>query len=100
RQYVAGEVVDELLPSDMQDPLAPRPLQGTTLIADMEAYTPHVGALSMEEAARVTRDFLDCLTRPVLARHGTLDKYTGDGLVAFWGAPLPNPDHADLALDA
>ena len=100
RQYVAGEVVNELLQSDMQDPLAPRQLQVTTLIADMEAYTTHVESLSMEDAARVTRDFLDCLTRPVLARHGTLDKYTGDGLVAFWGAPLPNPDHADLALDA
>jgi len=36
----------------------------------------------------------------VLAHRGTLDKYTGDGLVAFWGAPLPNLDHADLALDA
>ncbi|HEX7645400.1 MAG TPA: adenylate/guanylate cyclase domain-containing protein [Burkholderiaceae bacterium] len=100
RQYVAGEVVDELLQSDLQDPLAPRQLQVTTLIADMEAYTSHVESLSMEDAARVTRDFLDCLTRPVLERHGTLDKYTGDGLVAFWGAPLPNPDHADLALDA
>ena len=100
RQYVAGEVVDELLQHEESDPLAPRQLQVTTLIADMEAYTSHVESLSMEEAARVTRDFLDCLTRPVLARHGTLDKYTGDGLVAFWGAPLPNPDHADLALDA
>lgn len=100
RQYVAGEVVDELLQSEMQDPLAPRQLQVTTLIADMEGYTSQVESLSMEEAARVTRDFLDCLTRPVLALHGTLDKYTGDGLVAFWGAPLPNPDHADLALDA
>lgn len=100
RQYVAGEVVNELLQSDLKDPLAPRQLQVTTLIADMEGYTTHVESLSMEEASRVTRDFLDCLTRPVLARHGTLDKYTGDGLVAFWGAPLPNPDHADLALDA
>ncbi|MDL2356713.1 MAG: adenylate/guanylate cyclase domain-containing protein [Pseudomonadota bacterium] len=100
RQYVASAVVDELLRSDMQDPLAPRQVQVTTLIADMEGYTSQVEALPVEEAARLTTDFLDCLTRPVLALHGTLDKYTGDGLVAFWGAPLPNPEHADLALDA
>ncbi|MES2115234.1 MAG: adenylate/guanylate cyclase domain-containing protein [Pseudomonadota bacterium] len=100
RQYVASSVVDELLRSDLQDPLAPRLLQVTTLIADMEGYTTQVEALSLEQAARLTTDFLDCLTRPVLAQQGTLDKYTGDGLVAFWGAPLPNDEHADLALDA
>ncbi|WP_343728805.1 adenylate/guanylate cyclase domain-containing protein [Duganella sp.] len=100
RQYVARDVVDELLRSDLQDPLAPRLLQVTTLIADMQGYTSQVESLSLDEAARLTTDFLDCLTRPVLAMHGTLDKYTGDGLVAFWGAPLPNPEHADLALDA
>jgi adenylate cyclase len=100
RQYVAGAVVDELLRSDLQDPLAPRRLEVTTLVADMEGYTTQVEALSLEDAARLTTEFLDCLTRPVLAHYGTLDKYTGDGLVAFWGAPLPNADHADLALDA
>ncbi|MFP5393488.1 MAG: CHASE2 domain-containing protein, partial [Gammaproteobacteria bacterium] len=100
RQYVATAVVDELLRSDLKDPLKPRQLQVTTLIADMEGYTTQVEALPVEEAARLTTDFLDCLTRPVLERHGTLDKYTGDGLVAFWGAPLPNEAHADLALDA
>ncbi len=100
RQYVAREVVDELLRRDMKDPLTPRKLQVTTLIADMEGYTAQVESLSMEEAAQVTRDFLDCLTRPVMENRGTLDKYTGDGLVAFWGAPLPIEDHADLALEA
>ncbi|UMR31014.1 CHASE2 domain-containing protein [Massilia sp. MB5] len=85
RQYVAKAVVDELLRSDLQDPLAPRLLQVTTLIADMEGYTSQVESLSLEEAARLTTDFLDCLTRPVLEQQGTLDKYTGDGLVAFWG---------------
>lgn len=100
RQYVAGEVVDELLRSDLKDPLAPRRLEVTTLVADMEGYTTQVESLSLEDAARLTTDFLECLTRPVLERHGTLDKYTGDGLVAFWGAPLPNAEHADLALDA
>jgi adenylate cyclase len=100
RQYVAGEVVDELLRSDLKDPLAPRRLEVTTLVADMQGYTSQVESLSLEDASRLTTEFLECLTRPVLAHRGTLDKYTGDGLVAFWGAPLPNADHADLALDA
>ncbi len=100
RQYVADAVVDELLRSHLQDPLKPRRGEVTTLIADMEGYTTHVAALPVEQAAQLTRDFLDCLTGPVLAQHGTLDKYTGDGLVTFWGAPLPVADHADQALDA
>ncbi len=100
RQYVAPSVVQELLRSDLKDPLAPRLLDVTTLIADMEGYTTQVETLSMEESARLTRDFLDCLTEPVINGGGTLDKYTGDGLVAFWGAPLPIEQHADLALDA
>jgi adenylate cyclase len=100
RQYVAPEVVEQLLRSDVEDPLKPRQLDVTTLIADMEGYTTQVESLPVEEAARLTRDFLDCLTGPVIDKHGTLDKYTGDGLVAFWGAPLPIEQHADLALDA
>lgn len=100
RQYVAPAVVAELLRSDLKDPLAPRELDVTTLIADMQGYTAQVEALPVDEAARLTSDFLACLTAPVIATHGTLDKYTGDGLVAFWGAPLPHPHHADLALDA
>jgi adenylate cyclase len=100
RQYVAPSVVEELLRSETDDPLAPQQREVTTLIADMEGYTSQVEALPVSEAARLTRDFLDCLTGPVIETMGTLDKYTGDGLVAFWGAPLPIADHADLALDA
>jgi adenylate cyclase len=99
-QYVAKSVVDELLRSGLENPLVPQQRNVTTLIADMEGYTSQVESLSVEEAAQLTRDFLGCLTRPVLHNLGTLDKYTGDGLVAFWGAPLPIEDHADLALDA
>lgn len=100
QQYVARAVVDELLRSDLQDPLAPCRHHVTTLIADMEGYTSQVENMAMEQAAQLTKEFLECLTLPVLNRGGTLDKYTGDGLVAFWGAPLPVSDHADLAVDA
>jgi adenylate cyclase len=100
RQYVARAVVDEMLRLGLKDPLRPAQRDVTTLIADMEGYTTHVEALPVEEASRLTREFLECLTNPVLEYGGTLDKYTGDGLVAFWGAPLPLPGHADRALDA
>ncbi len=100
QQYVARAVVDELLRRDLKDPLAPCRHHVTTLIADMEGYTSQVENMAMEQAAQLTKEFLECLTLPVLNRGGTLDKYTGDGLVAFWGAPLPVDDHADLAVDA
>lgn len=100
RQYVAPTVVEQLLRSVEEDPLRPRRCDVTTLVADMEGYTTQVELLPVEEAARLTRDFLDCLTGEVIAHQGTLDKYTGDGMMAFWGAPLPLERHADLALDA
>lgn len=101
RHYVAQPVLDELLRHRHQvDPLAPRHLEVTTLISDMEGYASLVEGMSLEEAVALTRGFLDCLTVPVLEHGGTLDKYTGDGLVAFWGAPLPIADHADRALEA
>jgi hypothetical protein len=64
-------------------------------------FSPHPRAKkSTIAAARLIRDFLERLTAPVLAHSGTLDKYTGDGLVAFWGAPLPCPEQADSAVSA
>jgi adenylate cyclase len=97
---VARPVLDELLLTEEHDPLAPRHADISVLIADMQDYTRITAYSTLEEAASLTRDFLDCLTRPVLEFRGTLDKYTGDGMVAFWGAPLADPQHAERALDA
>lgn len=98
--YVAQPVLDEIVRLDLQHSLAPALCNITVLIADMEGYTRATSSLSLDDAATLTKDFLASLTRPVLAERGTLDKYTGDGLVAFWGAPLPCFDHADRAVSA
>lgn len=98
--YVAQPVLDEIVRLDLQHSLAPTLCEVTVLIADMEGYTRATSSLSLDDAATLTKDFLGCLTRPVLAGRGTLDKYTGDGLVSFWGAPLPCPDQADRAVSA
>lgn len=99
-RYVARPVLDELLAQENDDPLTTRHAEISVLIADMQDYTRMTAFSTLEETAALTRQFLDCLTRPVLDGKGTLDKYTGDGLVAFWGAPLPVDDHAPRALQA
>lgn len=98
--YVARPVLDELQRRREIYSLTPALKAVTVLIADMEGYTRLTSALSLEDAARLTKDFLGCLTRPALAHGGTLDKYSGDGMVVFWGAPLDCPDQADRAVDA
>ncbi|MEN9313883.1 MAG: hypothetical protein RIS35_276 [Pseudomonadota bacterium] len=99
-RYVARPVLDELLTQSGDDPLAPRKAEITVLIADMQEYTRLTNDSSLEGAAWLTRGFLEQLTEPVLSHRGTLDRYTGDGLVAFWGAPIPVADHAQRAIDA
>lgn len=100
-RYVAPAVLKELMQSrSRSNPLAPRSREVTALVADMADYTAITRSLPLEDAAFVTRSFLEALTVPVWNYRGTLDRYSGDGLVAFWGAPLDQPDQTDLAMDA
>ncbi|WP_282809901.1 CHASE2 domain-containing protein [Thauera humireducens] len=99
-QYLSPSVVAELMRIGPDEHLQPALKEVTVLIADMEGYTVLTSSLSLVEAVELTQRFLGCLTRPILEEGGTLDKYTGDGVVAFWGAPLPCTDHADRALSA
>ena len=100
-RYVAKPVLEEILAAgEGHDPLAPRRATITVLIADMQDYTRLTNHSGLDEAATLTKGFLEQLTGPVLTHLGTLDRYTGDGLVSFWGAPIPADDHADRAIDA
>lgn len=98
--YVAQPVLDEIVRRDLQHSLEPSLKEVTVLVADMEGYTRLTSSMPLKKAAQLTKTFLDCLTRPVLEHGGTLDKYSGDGLVAFWGAPLPCDNQADTAATA
>lgn len=98
--YVARPVLDELLRRGITHSLEPSLREITVLIADMASYTQTTTALPLAGAANLTKAVLDCLTGPVLSQGGTLDRYSGDGLIAFWGAPLDCPQQADRAVQA
>ncbi len=97
--YVSEQVLAEIIRQDMRYSLDPSLRTVTVLIADIEGYTGLTAMLSLGEAATLTKDVLECITEPLLVHGGTLDKYSGDGLVSFWGAPLACPEQADIAID-
>ena len=99
-RYVAKPVIDALTSSGNFTALVPQAQRITVLVADMAEYTRLTSSIPLGDMVELTKDFLDCITQPVLSLGGTLDKYTGDGLMAFWGAPLPCENSADLAIDA
>lgn len=96
--YVAPAVLDKMLQQGLDKPLIPRHTNITVLSADMQNYSGLTASGSLQETADLTRGFLQCITGPLLKHQGTLDKYTGDGLVAFWGAPLPTEEPANQAI--
>jgi adenylate cyclase len=98
--YVAPSVLDTMLRDGLDKPLIPRHAYITVLSADMENYTGLTAGGTLDATAELTRSFLQCITDPLLTNQGTLDKYTGDGLVAFWGAPLSEPDAPNRAIQA
>jgi adenylate cyclase len=89
-----------MLREGLDKPLTPRHAHITVLSADMQNYTGLTAGGTLQDSAELTKGFLQCITVPVLRHQGTLDKYTGDGLVAFWGAPLPEPDAPNRAIQA
>lgn len=72
----------------------------TVLFMDVRGFTTLSEALSPEETIRFLNTLLGALSAPVIEMDGTLDKYIGDSLMAFWNAPLDVGDHAAKAAEA
>lgn len=70
------------------------------LFSDLEGFTKMSHAMTPENVAFVLNAYLDTLSEVVLAHGGTIDKFVGDAVVAFWGAPIARADDAARATQA
>lgn len=98
-QYLPQSVLRHIMRRADQDALKPQRREITVLFADIEGYTMLAEQMPPEQLVAMTEIVLTRLTQCVYDTEGTLDKYMGDALMAFWGAPLDQPDHARRALD-
>jgi adenylate cyclase len=70
------------------------------LFTDIEGFTRMSDQLAAEELGTILNEYLDDISRIILAHGGTIDKFVGDAVIAFWGAPVARPDDAERALAA
>ncbi len=98
RQYISPEVIRRLLKSP--DSVKPRKIVLTTLFTDVPGFTTVAEQADAQEVAHLLNDYLTEMTRVVFVNQGTLDKYIGDALMAFWGAPFDEAEHAQKACRA
>ncbi len=98
-QYVPPELVDEMARNPDKFNMAPRAENLSVLFSDVRGFTTISESLSPEDLAIYINDYLTTMSLVIREGHrGTLDKYIGDAIMAFWGAPMGDPAHAKNAL--
>jgi len=94
-QYVPPELVDKMAENPGQYNMEPRSAELTILFSDVRGFTSISEALKPEELREYINDYLTDMSGIIRSKYrGTLDKYIGDAIMAFWGAPVEDPQNA------
>lgn len=97
-QYVPPELVDEMSQNPENFTMEGQSREMTVLFSDVRGFTTISEGLNPKELSRLMNDYMTPMTRIIHKHRGTIDKYIGDAIMAFWGAPLQDPEHARNAV--
>jgi adenylate cyclase len=100
KHYLAPAVVQRIVDSDEEFGLSGEERELTIFFSDIRGFTSISERLAPEEVVRLLNRYFDPMTRIIREHRGTLDKFIGDAIMAFWNAPEDVPDHSALALAA
>ena len=98
--YVPATVAEKLLEDTRRNWMEPEKKELTVFFMDIRGFTSIAERLDPEQLAQLVNRVLSEVTEAIHFQGGTIDKYIGDAVMAFWGAPIDQPDHAQRAVDA
>lgn len=94
RSYVSPEVVDILVNNPSLSSMAPQKKELTIFFSDIAGFTSLSEKLGTDGIKELLGVYLGAMTEELQSHRATIDKYIGDAIMAFWGAPVDDPDHA------
>jgi class 3 adenylate cyclase len=98
RRYVSPQVADAILTGEAPVAFASVRRNLTILYSDIRGFTQMAERMEPEELVDALNEYFSAMTELVFSNGGTLDKYLGDGVLAFFGDPIPFEDHAERAV--
>lgn len=99
-QYVPPQIVSTMSKDPEHFTMEAEAREMTVLFTDVVGFTTISEKLTPKELATFMNEYLSAMTAIIYEHGGTVDKYIGDAIMAFWGAPLHDPDHALHAVQA
>jgi adenylate cyclase len=99
-QYVPPELVDEMSDNPLHYSMEAESREMSVLFTDVRGFTTISEGLEPKELSALMNEFLTPMTNIIHESRGTIDKYMGDAIMCFWGAPLRDGKHASRAVEA
>ena len=100
KHYLSPVVIDQLLHNPDRLKLGGERKELTLFFSDLEGFTKISEGLEPEDLTQLLNEYLTAMTDIIMEEEGTVDKFEGDAIIAFWNAPLDIEDHAKKAVRA
>ena len=99
-QYLSPTVIDQIVENPDMLQLGGEKREMTPFFSDIQGFSTISEGLTPEELVQLLNEYLTAMCDLISSYHGTIDKFEGDAIIAFWGAPLELPNHATVACHA